>query len=545
MTILSVIIVIVIVASLYITRIFEYNIASRRSAMTNYAVEMREGSQYLATEMRAYVVTGDISHYNNYQTENNNVKRVPNSLEALKRAGLNAAETSLAEAVASTSESLLPMEQKALEAAKNAGTNQSKDALALAFGREHEAGVQKIADLSEQLIESVTSRMAVASNVVMGISVIIQLIALISLVYVIRLQKQYVNFVNDEMLEPMLEIEHQLSYLSEGILDSEFALKEDETEIGRMIAEIKNTKSFLCNVIGNISEAMNRLAGGDVSFDITGEYIGQFEAIKVSMQSTIDNLNEIFGSIGITSGQVASGAAQMAMSAQELADRSTEEAGAVENISNAIEDLNKGIAHTEEMSQLAEKIAMEAGGVLMIGKDKMNELDRAMELIRDCTNKVVENTESIKAISAQTGLLALNAAIEAARAGVAGKGFAVVADEVKKLAGDSERVTAATDELVNRTMEAVSVGLGLSSGMVESIMEVGDKAGESVGIMDNVIKEVEIQAERLRNIIEGVAKISASAKHNAATAEETAAASEEQSAQSDNLTELVGRFRLK
>lgn len=43
-TILSVIIVMVIVASLYITRIIEYNIANKRSSMTNYAVEMRQGS---------------------------------------------------------------------------------------------------------------------------------------------------------------------------------------------------------------------------------------------------------------------------------------------------------------------------------------------------------------------------------------------------------------------------------------------------------------------------------------------------------------------
>ena len=158
---------------------------------------------------------------------------------------------------------------------------------------------------------------------------------------------------------------------------------------------------------------------------------------------------------------------------------------------------------------------------------------------------MVANTESIKAISAQTALLALNAAIEAARAGVAGKGFAVVADEVKKLANDSERVTAETDNLVKQTIEAVEVGLGLSSGMVDSIIEVGDKAGMSVGLMESVIKEVAIQSERINKINAGVNKISESAQNNAATAEETAASSEEQSAQSDTLTELVGRFRLK
>lgn len=544
-TILSVIIVMVIVASLYITRIIEYNIANKRSSMTNYAVEMRQGSQYLATEMRAYAATGDKLHYNNYQNENNNVQRVSKSLEALKKAGLTAAETNLAETVASTSKSLIPIEEKVLELVNNAGGETSKEAMELAFGGEHEAGIQKIADLSAQLIESVTSRMTIASNIIMVISVIIQLIALIALIYVIKLQKLYVSFVKQELLEPVLEIEKQLSSLSEGVLDSEFDLEEDNTEIGRMIGAIKNTKSFLQHIIGNISDSLNRLADGDVSFDITGDYIGQFQEMKTAMQSTIDNLNEIFASIELTSGQVASGASQMALSSQELAESSTEEAGAVADISEAIESLRGDILHTEEITREAEQVAKEAGGVLMLGKEKMDNLDKAMELIRDCTSKVVANTESIKAISAQTALLALNAAIEAARAGVAGKGFAVVADEVKKLANDSERVTAETDNLVKQTIEAVEVGLGLSSGMVDSIIEVGDKAGMSVGLMESVIKEVAIQSERINKINAGVNKISESAQNNAATAEETAASSEEQSAQSDTLTELVGRFRLK
>lgn len=544
-TIISVIIVMVIVASLYITKFFEYKIEHRRNEMTNYAVEMRQGSQYLATEMRAYAATGNTTHYDNYQNENNNVKRVSKSLEALKAAGLTAEETRLAETVASTSEGLVPIEQKVLEATKNAGGTQSEEAMNLAFGAEHEAGVTKIADLSEQLISSIISRMAMAANVILGISIVVQLIALISLVYVIKIQKQYVGFVNDEMLAPTLEIEHELSYLSRGILNNEFMLQEDETEIGRMIGAIKATKSFLQNIIGNISDDMSRLANGDVSFDVQGDYVGQFEEIKHSLQATIDNLNEIFSSIGLTSGQVASGASQMALSAQELAASSTEEAGAVADISESIESLRKGIMQTEEMSRKAEQVAKEAGGVLMLGKDKMDNLDKAMELIRECTSKVVANTESIKAISAQTGLLALNAAIEAARAGIAGKGFAVVADEVKKLANDSERVTAETDDLVRQTIEAVEVGLGLSSGMVDSIMEVGEKAGMSVGIMESVIQEVAVQSERINKITKGVNKISESAQNNAATAEETAASSEEQSAQSDTLAELVGRFRLK
>ena len=386
---------------------------------------------------------------------------------------------------------------------------------------------------------------AEASGIIILVGGVIQLAAVVALVRITRLQIQYAKFVKNELLAPTIEIENQLSYMSKGILDSEFTLEADETEIGKMIGAIKSTKEFLQHIIGNISDAMARLADGDVSFDVEGDYIGQFEEIKTSMQTTIDNLNEIFGSIGLTSGQVASGASQMAVSAQDLAESSTEEAGAVSDISGAIDVLSEGIAQTEAKTRQAEQIAKEAGGVLMVGKEKMDELDRAMEFIKECTNKVVENTESIKAISAQTGLLALNAAIEAARAGTAGRGFAVVADEVKKLANDSERVTAATDELVKKTIDAVEVGRNLSAEMVDSIMAVGDKAGKSVILMEEVIKEVEVQSEKVKAITNGVSKISDSAQSNAATAEEAAASSEEQSAQSESLTNLIGKFRLK
>ena len=81
--------------------------------------------------------------------------------------------------------------------------------------------------------------------------------------------------------------------------------------------------------------------------------------------------------------------------------------------------------------------------------------------------------------------------------------------------------------------------------MVDSIMAVGDKAGKSVILMEEVIKEVEVQSEKVKAITNGVSKISDSAQSNAATAEEAAASSEEQSAQSESLTNLIGKFRLK
>ena len=346
----------------------------------------------------------------------------------------------------------------------------------------------------------------------------------------------------------------RLTILAQTLEQGDLGLNQHETmtvdihsddEIGLLAQSFDGTISRLRNYIGEISSVLESVADGDLTPQITQEYIGDFASIRTSVNDIIQKLNSTIGQIVASSEHVANGADQMSTASQALNQGAMEQSGAVEGLEETMREVSERIQQTAENAQHAREQVGEMGRQLAESNQKMQEMITAMGEINDSSDAIGKIIKTIEDIAFQTNILALNAAVEAVRAGTAGKGFAVVADEVRNLASKSAEASRSTTSLIERSAAAVSQGTQIANITAEQLSGVVDRANGIVGTINGIAADTQIQADAAGQIQTQVNQISSVVQTNSAAAEESAATSEELSNQAGVLKQLVRTFRLR
>ena len=347
------------------------------------------------------------------------------------------------------------------------------------------------------------------------------------------------------LTQPIIEIEQAAKEMTEGNFSVSIKY-ESEDELGSLANSMRILSDDVKEIIEDIAHILSELSNGrfTVTSSCVHQYTKDYASILTSMRGIRDNLSVTLRSIDEVAEQVASGSAQLANNAQMLAEGATEQASSVQELTSMITDVYHMSEKNAEEAQAAYERMREAEIQADKGKQNLQDLTSAMDVIQETSMQIQNIIASIEDIASQTNLLALNASIEAARAGDAGRGFAVVADQIGKLATDSANSAINTKQLIEKSIGDIKAGSNITEKTVQAIQAVLVSMSEFGNIAKETSDTSRSQANMLEQIQQGIEQISNTVESNSASAEETSATSEELSAQAENLKHQVERFEL-
>ena len=363
-----------------------------------------------------------------------------------------------------------------------------------------------------------------AGKVVVIALVVIAALCVLMAIYIIR-----------SISKPVGELDNVAKKIAEGDLDQNITYKSKD-EIGTLSVNFNKTVGRLRNYVSyidEISSVLRQIAGGNLVFDLTLNYEGEFAKVKQALEEISLSLNDTLGQINQAADQVSSGSDQVSSGAQALSQGATEQASSIEELAATINEISTQVKDTAANANAVRQQTDQTGEQVATSNEQMQEMIAAMTEISDKSGQISRIIKTIEDIAFQTNILALNAAVEAARAGEAGKGFAVVADEVRNLASKSSEASKSTAALIEGTVQAVEKGTEIANATAESLFAVVESTKGVVSSVDKIASAADQQAESIAQVTQGIDQISSVVQTNSATAEESAAASEELSSSQD------------
>ncbi|MFN4342569.1 MAG: methyl-accepting chemotaxis protein [Azonexus sp.] len=345
-----------------------------------------------------------------------------------------------------------------------------------------------------------------------------------------------------------VHIEQEVASIISAAAAGDFSRRLDTAAMSGFFRQISDGINALLEAnskaLGEVGGVFARLAQGDLTQKISGDYQGMLGTLKEDANSTIDNLVQIIASIQEATEAINTAAKEIASGNQDLSGRTEEQASSLEETASSMEQLTSTVKQNADNARQANELAGAAQQVAVKGGEVVGQVVDTMSAIHQSSSKIADIIGVIDGIAFQTNILALNAAVEAARAGEQGRGFAVVASEVRNLAQRSAAAAKEIKGLISDSVDKVEAGNRLVEQAGRTMEEVVGSIKRVARIMADISDASREQSAGIEQVSQAISQMDEVTQQNAALVEEAAAAAESLEEQAGNLAQAVAVFKL-
>ncbi len=296
-------------------------------------------------------------------------------------------------------------------------------------------------------------------------------------------------------------------------------------------------------VTNTLSDALERLASGDLTVTLTTPFPEQFEPLRGHFNTALQNLAQLVGTLSSRASSVNASSAELSAASNGLSTRTEAAAATLQEIAAAITQLLESARATSDRTAAADAVMNTAREGAEESRTTIETAVSFMASIETSSEAIAKIVDLIDDISFQTNLLALNAGVEAARAGPEGRGFAVVATEVRALAQRSAEAAAEISALISTTRSDISKGVSQVSAAGEAQRGILQLVGEISEHVAAIRDAAQTQSTRTEQISSAVDNLEEGTQKNVAMFEETAAAGQVMATDARVLSDLAASFR--
>ncbi|WP_245496345.1 methyl-accepting chemotaxis protein [Lichenibacterium ramalinae] len=326
--------------------------------------------------------------------------------------------------------------------------------------------------------------------------------------------------------------------------EAEAVRRQAEAERSRGEAQRAEAARHLADVVDGIGRGLDQLASGALTFRLSQSFAAEYEKLRIDFNGAMARLADTLGHVASNTSAIRSGTGEISTAADDLSRRTEQQAASLEETAAALDEITATVRKTS----LSANRARDVVGTAKSGAEQSGEVVRravdAMTAIERSSSEIGQIIGVIDEIAFQTNLLALNAGVEAARAGDAGRGFAVVASEVRALAQRSADAAKEIKALITTSRDQVEQGVSLVGDTGQALERILGQVAELATIVTEIAASAQEQASGLDQINTAINQMDQVTQQNAAMVEESTAASHALSRETQELSDLVGRFQL-